>query len=66
MHHYSIATAKNNLSRIVQEAEEGETVHPADALHHFLMNKDFENVDIAPSVFEDLRMTNKVEIDQCQ
>jgi len=27
MHHYSIANAKNSLSRIVHEAEEGETVH---------------------------------------
>jgi len=27
MHHYSIAKAKNSLSRIVHEAEEGETVH---------------------------------------
>lgn len=27
MHQYSIANAKNSLSRIVHEAEEGETVH---------------------------------------
>ncbi len=27
MQHYSIAEAKNNLSRIVHEAEEGQTVH---------------------------------------
>ena len=27
MHHYSIANAKNSLSRIVHEAEEGETIH---------------------------------------
>ncbi len=27
MHHYSIADAKNSLSRIVHEAEEGQAVH---------------------------------------
>jgi len=27
MHQYSIANAKNSLSRIVHEAEQGETVH---------------------------------------
>jgi len=84
MHHYSIAKAKNSLSRIVHEAEEGETVHltrrgklvavllsakefqkmskrqtsPADALQSFLNDKKFKDVDIAPTVFEGLRVKN--------
>ena len=84
MHHYSIAKAKDSLSRIVHEAEEGETVHltrrgklvavllsvkeyqkiskkqssPADALQHFLMDKDLKDIDVAPTVFEDLREKN--------
>jgi prevent-host-death family protein len=82
MQNYSIAEAKNSLSRLVHEAEEGQRVHltrrgelvaillsvdefkkinskkssPADALQKFLSNKAFKNVDIAPSVFSDLRV----------
>jgi len=82
MHQYSIAKAKNSLSRIVHEAEEGETVHltrrgklvavllsakeyqqlnkkqssPADALQQFLTDKNYKDVDIDPTVFEDLRV----------
>ncbi len=85
MHHqYSIANAKNSLSRIVHKAEEGETVHltrrgklvavllsakefqklskkqssPADALQQFLSNKNYNDVDIEPTVFSGLRVKN--------